>query len=49
VERFLGMLPVDGRVLDAACGTGKCFPMVLTTGRSTFGVDLANVRVLGCA
>jgi ubiquinone/menaquinone biosynthesis C-methylase UbiE len=26
VERFLSRLPPDGRVLDAACGTGTYFP-----------------------
>ncbi len=39
VERFLSMLPPDGRVLDAACGTGKYFQMVLASGRSLLGVD----------
>jgi len=39
VERFLSMLPPDGRVLDAACGTGKYFGMVIATGRSLLGVD----------
>jgi cyclopropane fatty-acyl-phospholipid synthase-like methyltransferase len=39
VEWFLSMLPPGGRVLDAACGTGKYFPMVLTSGRSLLGVD----------
>jgi SAM-dependent methyltransferase len=42
VERFLSMLPPDGRVLDAACGTGKYFPMVLASGRSLLGVDHAG-------
>jgi SAM-dependent methyltransferase len=39
VERFLAELPPDGRVLDAACGTGKYFGMVLESGRSVLGVD----------
>jgi SAM-dependent methyltransferase len=39
VERFLSMLPPDGRVLDAACGTGKYFGVVLESGRSLVGVD----------
>ncbi len=39
VERFLSMLPPDGKVLDAACGTGKYFPMVIASGRSLLGVD----------
>ena len=49
VERFLSVLPADGRVLDAACGTGKYCDMVLASGRSLVGVDhsgayLANAR-----
>lgn len=39
VERFLASLPPEGRVLDAACGTGKYFGMVLDSGRSLLGVD----------
>jgi SAM-dependent methyltransferase len=39
VEKFLAKLPPDGRVLDAACGTGKYFDMVLGSGRSVLGVD----------
>jgi SAM-dependent methyltransferase len=39
VERFLRLLPPDGRVLDAACGTGKYFPLMLASGRSLLGVD----------
>jgi SAM-dependent methyltransferase len=49
MERFLSLLPPDGRVLDAACGTGRHFPLVLDGGRSLLGVDhsgayLANAR-----
>jgi SAM-dependent methyltransferase len=39
VERFLARLPPGARVLDAACGTGKYFGMVLDTGRAILGVD----------
>lgn len=39
VERFCSMLPAGGRVLDAACGTGKYFGMVLESGRSVLGAD----------
>jgi len=39
VEKFLSMLPPGGRVLDAACGTGKYFQMVLARGCSLLGVD----------
>jgi SAM-dependent methyltransferase len=39
IERFLDRLPPGGRVLDAACGTGKYFGMMLDSGRSVLGVD----------
>ena len=39
VERFLASLTIGGRVLDAACGTGKYFGMVIDSGRSLSGVD----------
>ncbi len=39
VERFLSVLPPEGRVLDAACGTGKYVGMVLHTERSVLGAD----------
>jgi SAM-dependent methyltransferase len=42
VGRFLSKLPPDGRVLDAACGTGKYFSMVLASGRRLLGVDHAG-------
>jgi SAM-dependent methyltransferase len=42
VEKFLSKLPPGGRVLDAACGTGKYFPTVLAAGRSLLGVDHAG-------
>jgi SAM-dependent methyltransferase len=39
MELFLSGLPAEGRVLDAACGTGKYFGMVLVSGRHVLGVD----------
>ena len=39
VERFLASLTIGGRVLDAACGTGKHFGMVINSGCSLVGVD----------
>jgi SAM-dependent methyltransferase len=42
VERFCAELPPDGRVLDAACGTGKYFGKVLESGRSLVGSDHAQ-------
>ena len=44
VERFCPA-PAGGRVLDAACGTGKYFPMVLASGRSLLGVDHAGAAL----
>ncbi|HEU4355994.1 MAG TPA: methyltransferase domain-containing protein [Actinomycetota bacterium] len=41
VERFCAGLPVDGDVLDAACGTGKYFGLVLESGRRVLGTDHA--------
>jgi SAM-dependent methyltransferase len=42
VERFLARLPSGGRVLDAACGTGRFIGMVLDSGRSVVGADQAD-------
>jgi SAM-dependent methyltransferase len=42
VERFLSRVRPGGRVLDAACGPGKYFPMVLASGRRLLGVDHAG-------
>jgi SAM-dependent methyltransferase len=39
VERFLSMLPANGRVLDAACGPGTYVQMVLASGRTPVCVD----------
>lgn len=39
LERFLGLCPPRGIVLDAACGTGKYWPLILDRGRSVVGVD----------
>jgi ubiquinone/menaquinone biosynthesis C-methylase UbiE len=39
VSRFLSSVAPDGKVLDAACGTGKYFGMVLESGRAIHGVD----------
>src|SRR5436190_9162673 len=39
IEQFLSKLPPGGRVLDAACGTGKYFGLVLDSGRAVHGTD----------
>ena len=49
VGRFLSRLPPDGRVLDAACGTGKYFPMVLASARRLLGVDHAGALLAKAA
>ncbi|HEU4356495.1 MAG TPA: methyltransferase domain-containing protein [Actinomycetota bacterium] len=45
LDRFLGKLPPEGGVLDAACGTGKYFPVVLASGRSLLGVDHSDAHL----
>ena len=39
VERFLALSPSGARILDAACGTGKYWPLLLGDGRSLRGID----------
>lgn len=38
-ERFLALCPPQSDILDAACGTGKYWPLILGSGRTVFGVD----------
>lgn len=38
-NRFLSLCPPQGRLLDAACGTGKYWPLILASGRTVFGID----------
>jgi SAM-dependent methyltransferase len=45
IERFLSALPAGGRVLDAACGTGKYFGIVLGSGRLVVGVDQSRAHL----
>lgn len=39
VERFLNLCPPGSEILDAACGTGKYWPMILASGRRPHGID----------
>lgn len=39
LERFLALCPPRGLILDAACGTGKYWPLILATGRTVIGID----------
>ncbi len=39
LQRFLDLCPPGCTILDAPCGTGKYWPMILDSGRSVFGID----------
>jgi predicted ester cyclase/SAM-dependent methyltransferase len=38
-EHFLSLCPPQALILDAACGTGKYWPIILDSGRRVFGID----------
>lgn len=39
LNRFLSLCPAQALIVDAACGTGKYWPVILASGRSIFGLD----------
>jgi len=39
VEKVIESCPPGGRILDAPCGTGRYFELVLAAGRTVVGVD----------
>src|SRR5579884_1957720 len=41
VERVLALAPGSPRVLDAACGTGKYWPLLLDAGARVSGIDMS--------
>jgi SAM-dependent methyltransferase len=47
-KRFLDLCPPHGLILDAACGTGKYWPLILASGRSVLGIDQSR-GMLACA
>ena len=54
VGRLVATCPSGGSVLDAACGTGRYFPVTVAAGRRVVGVDqssgmLAQARARGLA
>src|SRR5262250_1393620 len=54
VARVLGLIRPGGTVLDAACGTGKYFPILAAAGHRVAGADqsagmLARARARGIA
>lgn len=48
LERFLALCPPGGKILDAACGTGRPWPLVLERGMSLVGTD-QSAEMLGRA
>lgn len=42
LERFLALCPPDARILDAACGTGKYWPLMLDGSRTIQGMDQSS-------
>ncbi len=39
LRKFLALCPPDGLILDAACGTGKYWPLILAAGLKITGID----------
>lgn len=48
LEHFLMLCPPGGLILDAACGTGKYWPVLLEHGRRFRGID-QSAEMLACA
>ena len=44
--RFLALCPPAGTILDAACGTGKYWPIILESGRAVRGIDQSQQMLL---
>ena len=44
-KRFLEMCPPQAFILDAACGTGKYWPMILNSGRTVYGIDQSQAML----
>ena len=46
LQRFLALCPPGGTILDAACGTGKYWSLILERGRSVVGIDQSQQMLL---
>jgi cyclopropane fatty-acyl-phospholipid synthase-like methyltransferase len=46
LQRFLDLCPPGGTILDAACGTGKYWSLILESGRSVVGIDQSQQMLL---
>ena len=44
-KRFLEVCPPQALILDAACGTGKYWPMILESGSKVFGIDQSQAML----
>ena len=42
IQKFLNLFPRSSRILDAACGTGKYWPMLLAKGHTIVGIDQSH-------
>ncbi|MBE3518814.1 MAG: class I SAM-dependent methyltransferase [Firmicutes bacterium] len=42
VEKLLSLTPTGARIIDAACGTGKYWRMILEAGRTVVGIDQSS-------
>jgi cyclopropane fatty-acyl-phospholipid synthase-like methyltransferase len=42
IQTFLSLFPQPVTILDAACGAGRYFPMLLERGHTVFGIDQAQ-------
>ena len=49
LRRFLALCPPGCVILDAACGTGKYWPLILESGRSIVGIDQSQQMLLRAA
>ena len=45
LDRFLSLCPPGCLILDAACGTGKYWSLILATGRRVFGTDQSRAML----
>ena len=45
VDAVIALVPPGGLVFDAACGTGKYWPMILDAGLQVIGVDQSQVML----
>ena len=45
-EHFLSLCPPQGHLLDAACGTGKYWSLILASDRTVFGIDQSQGALL---